>query len=467
MNLNSILFPAPTCKFSPEDLIGELIWIPKTLTSDDIVKPVYFFNSDVIVDRRPVPRSYNNHPQKREGLKAADTICKPDSNDPGLDDISIITTTSTRKLNGGDDKLKVNEGDFDEEEEEKGSDTIIPNYVKNIDSSVKNSPSSHLTPKNFLAATDFVKENGGCESVNVSLSVIDEPATNLVSINYSRIPNPSLLNERVKKAAIDQKSKVNSIIPDVNTLFQGKKSPKAPLKFTLVKESQTKIAAEKANKNAKGQPNSQPSQLTRDQSMSSFDPRNMDEFGGQKGQTCAPHNLSNYFTRTLTKPISEKVTESKADDDENEDLDMKFDLITDLIEDISNPFTHRKAMTQYAINPLLFSEKKLELTTSVFAPSPQKKHTELHNYRHSEIGFKAFNQAQALKKSNVPPLAQKKNEMGYIPCRLLCSGAPACKIIVYFHGNGEDVNLAYDLLSHIRNNLNVTFTPLNSFLTAH
>jgi len=29
------------------------------------------------------------------------------------------------------------------------------------------------------------------------------------------------------------------------------------------------------------------------------------------------------------------------------------------------------------------------------------------------------------------------------------------KILVYFHGNGEDIYLAYDLLSHIRNNLNI------------
>jgi len=29
------------------------------------------------------------------------------------------------------------------------------------------------------------------------------------------------------------------------------------------------------------------------------------------------------------------------------------------------------------------------------------------------------------------------------------------KILIYFHGNGEDICLAYDLLNHIRNNINV------------
>ena len=49
-----------------------------------------------------------------------------------------------------------------------------------------------------------------------------------------------------------------------------------------------------------------------------------------------------------------------------------------------------------------------------------------------------------------------KNEKLF-PCLLLQSKFPTSKILVYFHGNGEDIYLAYDLLGHLRNYLQVIF----------
>lgn len=42
-----------------------------------------------------------------------------------------------------------------------------------------------------------------------------------------------------------------------------------------------------------------------------------------------------------------------------------------------------------------------------------------------------------------------------IPCLLLKPRLPTNKLIFYFHGNGEDVNLAKELLTHIRDHLNI------------
>lgn len=36
--------------------------------------------------------------------------------------------------------------------------------------------------------------------------------------------------------------------------------------------------------------------------------------------------------------------------------------------------------------------------------------------------------------------------------------------MIYFHGNGEDANLSFDLLSHLRNNLDVTNFPSHSIM---
>ena len=43
----------------------------------------------------------------------------------------------------------------------------------------------------------------------------------------------------------------------------------------------------------------------------------------------------------------------------------------------------------------------------------------------------------------------------YIPCLVLRARSATNKIILYFHGNGEDIHLARELLTHVRDHLNV------------
>lgn len=42
-----------------------------------------------------------------------------------------------------------------------------------------------------------------------------------------------------------------------------------------------------------------------------------------------------------------------------------------------------------------------------------------------------------------------------IPCLFLPYDRGSSKVLVYFHGNAEDIGLAYDMLLHIRNSLMV------------
>lgn len=52
--------------------------------------------------------------------------------------------------------------------------------------------------------------------------------------------------------------------------------------------------------------------------------------------------------------------------------------------------------------------------------------------------------------------AKRKKISHYIPCLLLKpSNSYSPLILLYFHGNGEDVFLAYDLLNNLRNNLQI------------
>jgi len=46
----------------------------------------------------------------------------------------------------------------------------------------------------------------------------------------------------------------------------------------------------------------------------------------------------------------------------------------------------------------------------------------------------------------------------HIPCLVLRARSATNKVVLYFHGNGEDVHLARELLSHVRDHLNVNHT---------
>ncbi|KRX08467.1 hypothetical protein PPERSA_12948 [Pseudocohnilembus persalinus] len=48
----------------------------------------------------------------------------------------------------------------------------------------------------------------------------------------------------------------------------------------------------------------------------------------------------------------------------------------------------------------------------------------------------------------------------YIPCMLIKADTPSPYFLIYFHGNGEDINQSIDLLDHIRINLNVNILAM-------
>lgn len=48
-----------------------------------------------------------------------------------------------------------------------------------------------------------------------------------------------------------------------------------------------------------------------------------------------------------------------------------------------------------------------------------------------------------------------KSEKDYIPCLFLPYSQGSSKVLMYFHGNAEDLGQAYQLLNHIRNTLKI------------
>lgn len=56
-----------------------------------------------------------------------------------------------------------------------------------------------------------------------------------------------------------------------------------------------------------------------------------------------------------------------------------------------------------------------------------------------------------LKESSSP----KTNSLPYIPCLFLPYSGGSSKILMYFHGNAEDIGLSYEMLDHLRAALKV------------
>ena len=56
---------------------------------------------------------------------------------------------------------------------------------------------------------------------------------------------------------------------------------------------------------------------------------------------------------------------------------------------------------------------------------------------------------------------------GYIPCLYLPYLGGSSKLLIYYHGNAEDVGLAMELLAFVKDMLKVRIILLVSFLEAN
>lgn len=169
----------------------------------------------------------------------------------------------------------------------------------------------------------------------------------------------------------------------------------------------------------------------------SFDPVHTDE-GTDTQPMNSPRGFASYSTKAFDNPL----------------LRSKESLTTRNFDS--------KPLSFPSIN--LKTHQKSQSTASGYKPQPFFTPQSKTSSAKFEFKMPLRTNSEVKKLSNFSPeksLAQSIEY--YIPCLLLKPGVSSDKIIVYFHGNGEDVNLAYDLLGHLRNNLNVKFHRMNFF----
>ncbi len=119
---------------------------------------------------------------------------------------------------------------------------------------------------------------------------------------------------------------------------------------------------------------------------------------------------------------------------------------------ISSPRNLKKYETR------LFNNPHIQIYESI----SRKVITEYHSSDYSPERFgRSFTARFEEKKSFYSKLSLSTNlvedQIDYkIPCLILKPRFLSNKVMIYFHGNGEDVNLARELLSHVRDHLNVS-----------
>ena len=140
------------------------------------------------------------------------------------------------------------------------------------------------------------------------------------------------------------------------------------------------------------------------------------------------HGVCNFNNAERTKFEQERNNIDKIDLQK-----IDTDSFIDRIGEMSNPPSVRKCYQQRYMNPRAsLPNKEIGLSSNCI---------ELTRHQRMAKGGHSL-----------------KNK--YIPCMYLRSGYLSSKLLIYFHGNGEDINTAFDLLSHLRSHLRV-----NKFLS--
>lgn len=445
MQLNSILFPAPKCSYSAEQLNGELIWVPKlrktqfpltrfsTLQSDTrgyfsqpstshhVLQDSKKTNIPHVRSKKTMPKagatiseSSHNHPANTKGrmtkISQIDKLtiesCR---SEPRIYNGAFINPSFTRQSDSVSPEISVLEGSEimeegpielkklvnqnkkllatnEDEVNLDDCDNYSEKYSENVSITLDEIQVKRADNETFSKNKRFIKKDAS-QSSKASKSTAHQD----ISISQNEITDaPPIAHE--KKAPL-------KVLQSAN--FNGMNSPKSKQAVHKKKPSSTKVIT--LNQTAKNQ-------ISREESKLNLEDEMYEEYPSTAKALASPRNLPKYQTRTFANPsICFPLTKS-------------FDF--DAFASVRSP-------------------KNTHLTASLAIP------TGMSSPSHVSSPTNRFSSNHATSAKPTETIEY------YIPCMVLKSTLPTSKMLIYFHGNGEDIYLAYDLLSHIRNNLSV------------
>lgn len=382
MHLNPILFPAPRCKYSPDHLMGELIWIPKYKTNP--TPSTASHRASHSMDTFETARNSKflpNRPKVSQKIHKSFS-CKP-----------YIFETKQKEGFNFSINSKDNLPNEDRDQDDKHSTRIL-NPIESFDL-FDRLPNRSRSPE----GKENMKSLANCYS-----SFINKEKDDTITVNtLFKIPDQSFLIHSPSKKSDSQSEDVSLAILEspvkTGPVFLEKKftrsqfSNKASKASTATRDECSNIDSNPSSVSHSKKPslkNWQGSDLTivDEDFETNFDSESVEEFPVQSNVFSIPHTINDYKLKTNEK------------------------------NNVS-----RRLMTEYSFQT----------------------HGDIQNTKRTDL-------TSLYKETKVQ---HRQGVIDFIPCLILKSGIPTNKLLIYFHGNGEDVYLSYDLLVHIRNSLNV------------
>jgi len=431
MQLNSILFPAPKCSYSIEKLQGELMWIPKYKKSQFPLTRFATLQAETKTyfgkgSSSPVENNKNMIPQPRmkKSMPKAQHLGHVPSEPLGAKTKTRVMQSAAFERMPTDINDAFNFDPF--YTRFKQPSFTVPSHSNSPNISVLensdimeegtiNNDKPH--PGNYLKTSEACGDPDEITCGDLSISFEDIPVKNMDPHNRTK----RQANHSSKDSKASTASQERSIIID-NEQPPIAHEKKPSLKITNSREfmgmsftastptssnTNKKQTFTKKNLSIKINQSEPTPYLRREESKMSIDPELYEEYPLTAQVLSSPKTLNNYQTKSFFNPVSARASTS-------------FNKGFQSARTNKNPFISSMAYTPRERVQVPFNKSIVNPITTV---KPQKELKEIVEY--------------------------------YIPCMLLKSNVPTTKLMIYFHGNGEDIYLAYDLLSHIRNNLNV------------
>ena len=447
MDLNSVLFPAPPCSYSTEDLQGELIWIPKLSASHLEEFRASMLLSEPGPESNHKPISFNSRLQKgKHTLAFSDSIAKPETKDQDVDCMSVFTMYSAKNT-------PVKDASFSKGGGSNESSPTRSTFQANDQKLSNFSNQSKLAFHSPVAIGNDI-----LDSVNVSSSCIEEKNFNVLPMSETQL---HLYKGKITPLTQTETASLNSgrimnkldLFDNIPGKLLPHSSQRKDVNFMPQKQIQDEDELMDNDENIKIEEPQSKSEKTYNKGVLKFNPEVFEELIENRKMAGNMRRIPSSFSKDYLGSINEKFTGVNKAGEQIKVSNTQYDLVTDYVEDDDEEdVTIRyQEIEQHAIIPLLFAEKSPALSMSMLSPSPLKR-----GIQNTTLATEAA-ALQTLTDRTVPryPAKAKEQISGFIPCRFLCSLFPTNKILVYFHGNGEDIYLSSDLLIHIRNNMNV------------
>jgi len=400
MHLNPILFPAPRAKYTPDSLMGELIWIPKYKPGSKITTPN-------VSAQKPAQRITSCDFGRKHKHFLSETGFSTAYNR----NISLRPTTLA-----------------DRRREE-----IIGHHVHSKSA--------------FSSNNDYQGGGGGGGHTTRILNPLE---------SFEAYENVVLKSNLHQKHRILNEKENTDNDPNRYTMFHDDRDDTVINNLLKINHQSFLLKSPTIKKSAQGSPEvsfdvlDSPIQtgptflekkFVKDQQLSN-------KVSIATRDDCSNFDSYQSSTNHSKKPSLQKNTQVIELSPVGEDFDGNVDIDTgDEFPVQSNLFSAPETISSYTTK----TNEKSYLFKRLMTEYSFQTHGEPQTVRKLDFA--------SLYRDNSKPPQTIGEVIGHVPCLILKSGVPTNKILMYFHGNGEDINLSYDLLSHIRNNLNVKYFP--------